>query len=83
MSYSLIYNSVRLNLCRVRLVEIAQRRVQAKMPFQANDRKLTRINLEKTQRRIEETKGRIQEMINRAVALGWSCEENIDLVCSL
>ncbi|KDR79153.1 hypothetical protein GALMADRAFT_243042 [Galerina marginata CBS 339.88] len=63
-----------------KLVDVARRRADSKINFRPKANGLNGGNLDDTHRKIEEKQRQVQEKVNRAVALGWLCDEYIDLI---
>lgn len=69
---------------RQQLSEVAWRRAEAKNRalFFKNKQRAKQVDLDEMYRSVEQKKAVVQQMTNRAVGLGWLCQENIDLVCN-
>ncbi|KAF8901205.1 hypothetical protein CPB84DRAFT_986317 [Gymnopilus junonius] len=61
---------------KAKLIEVARQTAEKRTIYRENAAK--RAN--EIQQRIEDKERRVQENINRAVALGWLCEEYIDVI---
>ncbi|KAF9553458.1 hypothetical protein CPC08DRAFT_754221 [Agrocybe pediades] len=73
-----------LKLVTQQLTEVAKRRAEAKIRalYLNNREQAGQIDLDEMFRSIEQKKVVVQQNVNRAAALDWLCQENIDLLAT-